>query len=287
MRSRPELRPRFAATVIAAFALAAAAALPAAAQDELLDLVSHTRLRVCADPTGLPYSNDKGQGYENKIADIFAADLHEPVHYTWFPRSAGFVRRTLLAHRCDVVMTTVAGGSEMETTNPYYRSAYVIVTRDSEHVAATSLADPVFADERFGVLAGSPPTDLLERHGLMAHTTPYMLLVDTRYEDPARQMLGDLAAKKIDVALLWGPIAGYLIAAEHLPLRMVLLQSEPNGPRLDYRIGMGVRPGDTTWRRTLNRLIGQNQAAITRILLDFHIPLLDEQGHLIAPTQAH
>jgi quinoprotein dehydrogenase-associated probable ABC transporter substrate-binding protein len=270
-----------------ALALAGAAVLPAAAQDESLDLVSHTRLRVCADPNDLPYSNDKGQGYENKIADIFAADLHEPVRDTWFLRTVGFVRRTLLAYRCDVVMTTVAGGSELETTNPYYRSGYMIVTRDSEHVTATSLADPVFADKRIGISAGSPPTDLLVRHGLMAHAVPYALLVVTRSENPAREMLQDLAAKKIDVALLWGPVAGYFIAADHLPLQMALLQSEAGGPRLDYRIAMGVRRGDTVWRRTLNRLIGQHQAEITRILLDFHIPLLDEQDHLIKAANAH
>jgi quinoprotein dehydrogenase-associated probable ABC transporter substrate-binding protein len=269
------------ARLLVATALAGSVAFAAAAEDESLDLVSHTAFRVCADPSGLPYSNDKLQGYENKIAPIFAADLHEPVRYTWFPRTVGFVHRTLLAYRCDLVMTTVAGGAELETTNPYYRSGYMLVTRAADGITAASLSDPVFAGKRFGVIAGTPPSDMLVHHDMMPRTVSYARLVDTRYEDPGRQMLLDLADRKIDVALLWGPIAGYFIAALHLPLHAALLASEPGGPRLDYRIGMGVRHGETAWRRTLNRLIARNQAEITRILLDFHIPLLDEQNRLI------
>ncbi len=258
-----------------------------ASAQETIDLVSRTKFRVCADPSNLPFSDDKLQGFQNKIADLMARDLREPVSYTWYPRTVGFLRRTLFAYRCDVVMGTVAGGGETDSTNPYYRSAYMIVTRSADGLAATSLADPVFAGKRFGVIAGTPPTDLLVRHNLMTHATPYELQIDTRYSSSAREMLRDLVARKIDVALLWGPYAGYFIARDHLPLHAALLASDPGGPRLDYRIAMGVRHGEATWRRTLNRSIGKHRADITRILLDYHIPLLDEQDHLITEANSH
>lgn len=265
---------------IAAAVLAGFAAIGAAAQQSS-DLVSRSEFRVCADPHNLPFSNQKLEGFENKIAALLAKDLNEPVGYTWFPQTVGFVRNTLLAYRCDVVMGTVTGGEMMDDTNPYYHTAYMIVTRAADGIAATSLADPVFAEKRIGLIAGTPPTDLLIRHDLMAHVTTYALLVDTRYEAPSRQMLQDLAEKKIDVALVWGPYAGYFIARDRMPLSAALLASEPDGPKLDYHIAMGVRPGETAWRRTLNRGIAKHRDEITAILMDYNVPLLDEQNRLI------
>jgi quinoprotein dehydrogenase-associated probable ABC transporter substrate-binding protein len=274
------------AAAIAAALLAAGFAVPAGAQLST-DLVSRSEFRVCADPHNLPFSNDQLQGFENKIAALIAKDLNEPVGYTWFPQTVGFVRNTLIADRCDVVMGTVAGGEMMDDTNPYYRSAYMIVTRSDDNITATALGDPALAGKRFGLIAGTPPTDLLLKHKLLAQTTSYSLLIDTRYESPWRQMLQDLIDKKIDVALLWGPYVGYFIAEEHLPLHAALLAGEPNGPKLDYYIAMGVRPGETAWRRTLNRLILKHQDEIIRILLDYHVPLLDAQNRLISDAAAH
>ena len=274
------------AATIALAVLAGALAAPAGAQLST-DLVSRSEFRVCADPHNLPFSNDKQAGFENKIAELIAKDLNEPVGYTWFPQTVGFVRNTLLADRCDVVMGTVSAGEMMDDTNPYYRSAYMIVTRADDNIAATSLADSALAGKRFGLIAGTPPTDLLLKHNLLAQTASYSLLIDTRYESPSRQMLQDLIDKKIDVALLWGPYAGYFIAEEHLPLHAALLASEPNGPKLDYYIAMGVRPGETAWRRTLNRSILKHQDEITRILLDYHVPLLDAQNRLITDASPH
>ena len=251
------------------------------------DLVSRSEFRVCADPNNLPFSNDKQQGFENKIAELIATDLKEPVGYTWFPQSVGFVRNTLLANRCDVVMGTVAGGGMMDDTNPYYHSAYEIVTRSADAIGATSLADPIFADKRIGLIAGTPPTDLLLRHQLMPRVVSYSLQVDTRYDSPARQMLQDLVEDKIDVALLWGPFAGYFIRHDKLKLHAALLSAEPDGPKLDYHIAMGVRPGETEWRRTLNRSIARHREEITRILLDYGVPLLDEQNRPITEATAH
>jgi ABC-type amino acid transport substrate-binding protein len=185
------------------------------------------------------------------------------------------------------MMGTVAGGEMMDGTNPYYHSAYMLVTRAADRIAATSLADPAFADKRIGVIAGTPPTNLLVGHDLMAHVTPYSLQVDTRYESPSRQMLEDVVARRIDVALVWGPFAGYYISHDRLPLHAALLASEPDGPRLDYHIAMGVRPGEVAWRRTLNRIIGKHRDEITKILLDYGVPLLDEQNRPITEVAAH
>lgn len=276
---------RFAAA-IAAVVLAVCANAPALAQLST-DLVSRSEFRVCADPHNLPFSNDKLQGFENKIADLIAKDLNEPAGYTWFPQTVGFVRNTLLANRCDVVMGTVSAGEMMDDTNPYYHSGYMIVTRADDNITATAIGDPAFAGKRFGLIAGTPPTDLLLRHHLLAQTQSYSLLIDTRYESPSRQMLQDLMDKKIDVALLWGPYAGYFVAEEHLPLRAALLASEPDGPKLDYYIAMGVRPGEPRWRRTLNRSVAKHQDEITRILLDYHVPLLDAQNRLVSEAGTH
>jgi quinoprotein dehydrogenase-associated probable ABC transporter substrate-binding protein len=243
------------------------------------DLVTRDALRVCADPRDLPFSDQQQAGFENKIADLFGKKLNLPVSYVWYPATVGFVRNTLAAHRCDIVMGTVAGGEMMDTTNAYYHTGYMIVTRSADHIDATSLADPVFAGKRLGLIAGTPPTDLVIRHHLMGHTTSYALVVDTRHEAPSHEMLVDLAAGKIDAGLLWGPFAGYYIKQDHLPLHAVFLQAEPGAPRLDYRIAMGVRPNEITWRRTLNGLISSNQTAIQAILADYGIPELDEQGH--------
>ena len=266
----------------AACLAAALAAAPVVAQAQGLELTSRTELRVCADPSNLPFSNDKQQGFENKIADVIGQDLGLPVSYTWFPQVVGFVRRTLGSRACDVVMGTVSGDTAMETTSPYYHTGYMIVTRPEDRIAATALGDAAFTDKKFGLIAATPPTDLLLRHKLMDHTSSYSLVVDTRYESPSRQMLQDLLDKKIDVALLWGPIAGYYVTHEHMPLTLAFLEPETGAPRLDFHIAMGVRAGETEWRRRINQALHTTQDRITKILVDYGIPLLDEQNHPVA-----
>jgi quinoprotein dehydrogenase-associated probable ABC transporter substrate-binding protein len=250
------------------------------------ELVSNTQLRVCADPHDLPFSNDKGEGFENKIAQVVAQALHLEVHYTFFPDSQGFIRATLLKDRCDVVMGTVVGASDMSTTQPYYHTGYMIVTRASDHLAATGVADPALASKRFGLIGGTPPTDLLVAHDLMDQTKLYSLMVDTRIDQPAHTMLQDLVARQIDVGLLWAPFAGYYIQQDHLPLHAVFLSGHDGGVRLDYHIAMGVREVDTDFRRKLNRVIATHQPEITKILEDFGIPLLDEEDKPIDPAKS-
>ena len=154
----------------AALALLVLSAAPAAAQRA--ELLSRAELRVCADPANLPYSNEAEQGFENKVAAIIAADLDLPLAYVWFPQVQGFVRNTLRARQCDLVMGTVVGDGIMDTTNPYYHTGYMIVTRTADGITADAVDDPVFAGKTFGVIAATPPTDLLVRHGLMDHVRP-------------------------------------------------------------------------------------------------------------------
>ena len=269
---------RYAAAAVFALATPALAQVPN-------DLVSRTSLRVCADPHDLPFSNQQGEGVENKIAELLGHDAGLPVAYTWFPDSQGFVRATLMRHLCDVVMGTVAGG-DMDTTDSYYHTGYVIVTREADHIKATSVGDPSLATKKFGLVARTPPTDLLVRHNLLDQTKFYPLVVDTRVEQPTHEMLMDLVDKKIDVALIWGPFAGYYIKHDHLPLKLAVLDGEPGVPRLDYHIAMGLRPSDIAFRRKLSQLVVKDQDKITQILQTDGIPLIDEQNHLIEASAA-
>jgi quinoprotein dehydrogenase-associated probable ABC transporter substrate-binding protein len=258
---------------------------PVAAQT-VIELVSRTELKVCADPNDLPFSNDKREGFENRIAEILGQEMNLPVTYVWFPQVIGFVRNTLRARQCDLVMGTVAGDGMMDTTNAYYHSGYMLVTRTDDGIAATGLGDPVLADKRIGLVAATPPTDLLLRHGLMPHVTSYALAVDTRFDSPARAMIQDILDRKIDVGLLWGPLAGYAIKHENLPLKAVFIAPEPDAQRLDFRIAMGVRPGEPEWRHRLNAALEKHRPEIDRLLADYGVPMLDEQGRTVTGSAA-
>jgi quinoprotein dehydrogenase-associated probable ABC transporter substrate-binding protein len=265
-------------------ALATLAAPSFVAAQTSTDLVSRTELRVCADPHDLPFSNQEKQGVENKVAALLGHDAGLTVSYTWFPDSQGFVRATLMRHLCDVVMGTVSGVGDMDTTDSYYHTGYVMVTRAADNLKATSVGDPSLAAKKFGLVARTPPTDLLVKHNLLDQTKFYPLVVDTRVEQPTHEMLQDLVDKKIDVALLWGPFAGYYIKHDNLPLKLTVLDAEPGIPRLDYHIAIGLRPSDAAFRRKLSQLVVKDQDKITQILRDDGIPLLDEHNHLIAST---
>jgi quinoprotein dehydrogenase-associated probable ABC transporter substrate-binding protein len=257
-------------------AAAVAAGLSGPAWAQRAELITRSELRVCADPNNLPFSNKAGEGFENRIAEIIGADLGVPVTYVWFPQVVGFVRNTLRTRACDLVMGAVSGDSIMDTTNPYYHTGYMLVTRAADGIDAHSVGDPALADKRFGIIAATPPTDLLLRHGLLDHTQSYALAVDTRFEHPAQAMLQDLADGKIDVALVWGPIAGYAITHDHLPLKAVFLEAEPGAPRLDYRIAMGVRANEPEWRRRINQAIGRHQKEIAAVLAEYGLQSVDD-----------
>ena len=249
-------------------------------------MISRTELRVCADPRDLPFSDKSRGGFENRIAELGGADLRLPVTYVWFPQVIGFVRNTLRARQCDLVMGAVSGDGIMDETISYYHTGYMIVTRQADEISAVSIGDSALADKRLGLVAATPPTDLALRHGLMPHVRAYSLGVDTRFANPARAMLQDLVDGQIDVALVWGPIAGYAIKHDRLPLRAAFIASEADAPRLDFRIAMGVRANEPEWRRRINQAIGRQRAGIGSILAEYGVPLLDEQDRPIAQAVA-
>ena len=246
------------------------------------EFVDQSALRVCADPADLPFSDDKGSGYENKIAELVAAKLGVPLTYTWYPQTVGFVRNTLRSNRCDLIMGVVAADELVQNTNPYYRSSYVLAVRTADKERFGDLGSPLMLGARIGVVAGTPPSDLLVRKGLVEQIRPYQLLVDTRVEQPARQMISDLASGQLDAALVWGPIAGYWAKQQSVPLTLTPLASDPRtGLRMDFRISMGMRPNEPEWKHKINALIRELQPQITAILQEYGVPLLDKQGHLI------
>jgi quinoprotein dehydrogenase-associated probable ABC transporter substrate-binding protein len=252
------------------------------ADDLSLELIDPNVLRVCADPNNMPFSNEKGEGFENKIAELFAQKLGKELSYTWFPQVTGFVRNTLGSHKCDVIIGFPQGDEIVQNTNPYYRSVYALVFKpDSGLDDIEALSDPRLKEKHIGVVAGTPAGDHLVMNGLMGRTKPYPLLVDTRVDSSARDMMADIATGTIDVGILWGPMAGYYASQSSPPLKVVPLLHETMRPRLVYNITMGVRASDQQWKRKLNRMIRENQRDIDEILLDFGVPLLDQQDHVL------
>lgn len=262
--------------------LLALAAFPHVASAQVADLVDRSTLRVCADPANMPFTNEEGQGFENKIAELMAEKLGLALDYTWFPQATGFYRMTLGAKRCDVVMGYVAAGDPILNTNPYYRSAWVLITKkDGDLAGVDTLEDPRLKGRRIGVIAGTPPGDLLTRNGLMPLARPYALMVDRRFDSPAEAMIADLDEGEIDAGILWGPIGGYYAKKSTVPLSVVPLVKEKGDPSLIYRITFGIRPGELNWKHQLNGFIQKEQGAINRILLDYGVPLLDNQDRPI------
>jgi mxaJ protein len=273
--------------IVALRRLAAAAAclafgLGGATAQEVPDVVARNVLRVCADPDNLPFSNRQEQGFENRIAGIVAGELGVPLRYYWLAQGPGFVSNTLGAKLCDLVIGYAAGAEPVQNSNPYYRSVYVLIVRRGDGLDGVErLGDARLKDKRLGVVAGTPPADHLLEEGLLAAARNYALLVDRRYEFPSAEMIADLAAGRIDGALLWGPIGGYLARRAPGPLTVIPLVHERDRPPLAYRITFGIRHNELEWKRRLNEIIRKRQGDIDRVLLDFGVPLLDEDGRPI------
>ncbi len=245
-----------------------------------IELVDAKVLRVCADPNNLPFSNEKGEGFENKIAEYLAKKINKELAYAFYPGATGFVRNTLNAHLCDVILGIPQGNDLVQPTNPYYRTTYAIVTRvGSELEGLTTLDDPRLKSKqhRIGLVANTPPGNILAKEGLMGAVKPYPLMVDTRFDSSSAAMIRDLEAGEIDVALLWGPIAGYYVKNAKTKLNLAPIQ-ETAGTRMAFRVAFGVRHSDQIWKRDLNQFISQNKSELEKILIDYGVPLIDENG---------
>ena len=246
------------------------------------ELIDPRVLRVCADPRNMPFSNEKGEGFENKIAELFADKLQKKLDYAFFPQATGFVRVTLGSHRCDVIIGFPQGSDLVQGTNPYYRTTYALIVKPGSGLEdVTTLEDARLKGKHIGIIAGTPPATYMAVDGLMADAKPYPLMIDTRVDSSAEAMINDLTSGAIDAGVLWGPMAGFYARKSTPALHVAPLVKETSGPKLVYRIGMGVRAADQNWKRELNRLIKENQPAINKILLDYGVPLLDENDQPI------
>ena len=273
-------------------ALCALLLLPAAAREasaqHLPDLVTTDVLRVCSDPGNMPFSEKKGDGFENKIAEIVADELKVKVRYYWLTQGPGFVRNTLGTGLCDLIIGT-SGGDIVQPTNPYYRSAYALVTRKGDFSGVTKLDDPQLKDKRIGIIAGTPPANRLGEVGLAAHAQSYAAYsfgADRKFQTVAAEIVADLGAKKIDAAILWGPSAGWLAKQSGVEMEVVPLLNEPDRPPMAYRVSMGVRHEENDWKRTLNNVLRKRRADIEKVLREFDVPLLDEEQNKLLQTSA-
>lgn len=248
-----------------------------------VDLVNRNVLRVCSDPANMPFSNAKGEGFENKIASLVAAELKLPIEYVYYPMATGFIRRTLFAKACDIVIGYAQGDEMVLNTNAYYRSTYALVYRAGQGLdGVTMLNDPRLQGKRVGVIAGTPPANIMAKVGLMQFAKPYSLVVDRRFESPSEDMIKDIRSGEIAAGVFWGPIGGYFGSRGGEKLTVVPIGDEGLGSsRLAFRITMGVRAGEDDWKRQLNGIIAKRQGDIDQILLDYGVPMIDEQNKQI------
>jgi mxaJ protein len=236
-------------------------------------------LRVCADPNNLPFSNERRAGVENRLAALVAEALQRPLEYVWWAQRRGFLRHTLNARLCDVVMGLPVGVDAALTTRPYYRSTYVFVTRSGDP-PIRSLNDPALRRLRVGVPlvgddgANPPPAQALARRGIIRNVVGFSVYGDYRDESPPSRLIDAVAMNQIDVAIAWGPVAGYFAARQHVPLQMSPVpqpfdtQSQP----FWFDVAMAVRRDDTPLHALLDGLIQRRRAAIDALLREFHVP---------------
>jgi quinoprotein dehydrogenase-associated probable ABC transporter substrate-binding protein len=263
-----------------ALLLISAGARPAFAQS-LPDLVTTDTLRVCGDPGNMPFSQRKEDGFENRIAAIIADELKVKIRYYWLTQGPGFVRNTLGTGLCDIIIGSAAGGDLVQHSNPYYRSAYTLVTRTGELDGVTRLDDPKLKGKSIGVIGGTPPVNRMGELGLvsaMKAYAPYQLDPARKHQTIAAEVIADLAEKRIDAAILWGPAAGWLAKQNGVPMTVVPLLQEPDRPPLTFRIALGVRLEENDWKRTLNTILRKRRADIEKVLRDYDVPLLEEEG---------
>ena len=269
--------------------LSLAASTHGAFAQHLPDLVTTDVLRVCGDPGNMPFSERKEDGFENKIAAIIADELKVKVRYYWLTQGPGFVRNTLGTGLCDLILGTGFGDDLVQTTNPYYRSAYALVTRAGDLDGVSSLDDPRLKGKRIGVIAGTPPVNRMGALGFvsgMKAYPPYQLDPQRKHQTVGAEIVADLAAKDIDAAILWGPAAGWLAKQGGSAMTVVPLLREPERPPMAYRIAMGVRLGENDWKRSLNTVLRKRKADIDAVLRAFDVPLLDDDAERVAEPAA-
>jgi len=245
-------------------------------------------LRVCQDPNNMPFSNTKGEGIENRIAELFGKALGLPVTYYSFPQRMAFFRNTLRFklpgqdYPCDIVMGVPVGLDEVSVTKPYYRSTYALVFprgKGMDHVASAEdflKLDPAkLKSLRIGIYDRSPASQWLSRHGLLEQGVPYKIMNADPAQYPGEIVERDLAQGKLDAVVVWGPIAGYFAQRVKTPALVVVPLKSEKGIRLDYQMAMGVRYGEREWKQQVEGLIESKAAEIQAILKEYGVPLVD------------
>jgi mxaJ protein len=242
-------------------------------------------LRVCADPNNLPFSNRAGEGFENRLAEKVAQKLGKAVSYTWWAQRRGFIRHTLKAGNCDLVMGVPAHYDLVETTRPYYRSTYVFVSQTARHLQLDAIDSPQLRGLTIGVhLIGddgnnTPPAHALGQQGIIDNVRGFMIYGDYREPDPPARLIEAVEHGEIDVAAAWGPLAGYAAKQSAVPLTVApIIAGEGFEPQqFQFDIAMGVRKGEHTLRDRLNDFIAQNIGEITALLQSYGVPLVEKR----------
>jgi quinoprotein dehydrogenase-associated probable ABC transporter substrate-binding protein len=258
-------------SLTSALVFALASALAAAAHAE-------GTLRVCANPSDLPFSNAHGEGFENKLAELIARDLGKTVSYTWTAEHEHFVKKTLDAGKCDVLMGVPAGFDDVERTQPYYASGYVFVSRKNLNIS--SMRDPRLRKLRIGVHVigddNTPPMEALARQDITQNTAGYMIFRDSQVRNHSR-LVDDVARGKVDLAAVWGPLGGYYASRAAVPLKVSLITDTGSfAPAIfQYAIAMGVRKGNTALRDRLNAVLVRERPAIRNLLARYRVPIVE------------
>jgi quinoprotein dehydrogenase-associated probable ABC transporter substrate-binding protein len=237
-------------------------------------------LRICADPNNLPYSNEQQQGFENQLARMIADDLRLQVSYTWFPQRGAFFRKTLDAGVCDVVMGVPTGMENVSTTRPYYRSGYVFVSRRDRNLNIHSVDDPRLRRLRIGVhVLGDgdsdlPPVHLLTNRGLVPNLVGYSIFGNLDESNPPSDLIKAVENGDVDIAVAWGPMAGYFSLHSSAPLEVASIDPDPLNPSLPlaFDIAIGVRPRDQELKERLNSELARRRPEISHLLDSYGIP---------------
>jgi quinoprotein dehydrogenase-associated probable ABC transporter substrate-binding protein len=249
-----------------------------------LSCAAAPQLRVCADPNNLPYSDRQQRGVENKLAQMVAKDLGTQVSYFWFPQQDAFFRKTLQSGRCDVVMAVPVGMGGVDTTRPYYRSSYVFVSRRAENLRILSFDDPRLRSLRIGIHVldsgddSLPPVYALASRGIVQNVSGYSIFGHSVTQaNPTADLIDAIARNEVDVAIAWGPTAGYFARQSPVSLNVEPIEGDPAHPNLPFtfEIGIGVRKGEAALREKLDAEVARRHAEIARLLRSYGFPQLN------------
>jgi mxaJ protein len=251
----------------------------------LVTSASARELRVCADPNNLPFSNQAQAGFENRIVELVAKELGASVRYEWWAQRRGNVRETLKAGKCDVIPGIASNLETLATTRPYYRSSYVFVTRTDRTLDLKGLDDVRLESLAIGVqmigddFSNTPPAHSLARRGIVQNVRGYMVYGDYATDSPPRAIMDAVAKGEIDVAIVWGPLAGYFVRKSARPLSLAPVSPLIDGPMLPmaFDISMGVRKEDRALRRELDDVLERRGAEVRAILQEFGVPVIQQE----------